>query len=742
MAALARVEDEIESAQSERLRAGDTRSRGTAMKLAALQRASGCQIIQTFLALALYSIISWLYFGYGFIRRISGSYIGLGMDPTIHMWAMFWWPYAVAKGIDPLTTNLLWASSGFNLAQVVTIPGPSLLIYPITRAYGPVVAYNVLALACPALSALSSFVLCRYICRAFWPAVFGGYLFGFSQYALSEMGGHLFLLFIFPIPLAIYFVLLRLDGKLSRNIFILLLVTVLGFEFLSSTEIFATATLFGGMALGLCYVFSEAHDRARLMAVAVQIGIAYTIVALLLTPYLYSVLAGGVPRVANPPEAYSNDLLSFLIPTPVFALGSHRFAAVARQFRFFWGEMSGYLGPGLWIIFALFAIKFWKTRSCKLLLSSFAIVSLASLGPRLHVKGTPIIPLPWWLATKLPLIDLALPGRFGMYIFLTAAIIAVIYLSDSRVAAKYRFILGAAAFVFIAPNLTLMRAERTVVNTPPFFRSGEYKRYLAKGDLVLILPYNGESQSMLWQTQTSFYFRLVTGFYLPPADYQLWPISTAFLDNGYIQDFAEQLTSFLGAHQVKAVIVDPRAASPWVEWLSRTGMKPISTGGILLYMVPPAVLSSFRTATPHEMAQKQAAASFSAMVRAANEYLSRGYPLQKLSPWRARELNLLDLPSEQIPHNAADPWWSNLWLGEWKESLVGIGIVGNFQDLAPIVQAYGPYAVDVFFPFPARMRGKSTSANGQLLLIFTPQALKHAAQTGPVVENASTSVEK
>ena len=33
--------------------------------------------------------------------------------------------------------------------------------------------------------------------------------------------------------------------------------------------------------------------------------------------------------------------------------------------------------------------------------------------------------------------------------------------------------------------------------------------------------------------------------------------------------------------------------------------------------------------------------------------------------------------------------------------MVGVGIVGDYEDLRPLVQHYGPDAADIFFPFPA-----------------------------------------
>src|SRR5438132_1425304 len=93
--------------------------------------------------------------------------------------------------------------------DVVVQPRPaSLALAPITVLAGPVVAYNLAALAAPALAGWGAFLLCRQVTRSFWPSVAGGYLFAFSSYEIGQMGaGHLNLTLVFALPLAAYLVL-------------------------------------------------------------------------------------------------------------------------------------------------------------------------------------------------------------------------------------------------------------------------------------------------------------------------------------------------------------------------------------------------------------------------------------------------------------------------------------------------------------------------------------------------------
>jgi hypothetical protein len=675
-------------------------------------------------AVAIYTAISLLYFGAGTVPHLSQAYRGVGLDPTIHMWAMSWWPYAIANGLNPFITPVIWAPSGYNLARAVSMPAPSIIIYPVTKILGPVAAYNLLCLVCTAAAAFSAFLLSRYICHSFWPSLLAGYMFGFSQYVLSQSGGHLFLLFIFPVPLAIYLVLLRLAGTLSQYSFVAFLILVVGFEFLSSTELFATTTLFGTMALALSFVlFTDL--RARLKSVVAEVALAYAVLILILSPYFYYVLAGGVPPVANTAEAFSNDLLAFVIPTPV-TLGGSRFAAVSLQFSLSWGEMAAYLGPGIWLIFALFAWSYWRTKAAKLLLLSFGLIALASLGPKLHIAGTPHSRLPWLIAAQLPLTNLALPGRFGMYLFLVAALIVAIYLDGASIARWFKMLLGLSALGFVVPDLAFTQGMTTRVDTPVFFQSREYQRYLSQGDIILILPNDGLSQALLWQAQSDFYFRLVTGFYIPPGDYERWPITTSFVTSSRISDFSEQLDSFLGAHNVKAIVVDGSRGGPWPGTLSAAGMTGIASGGVLFYKVPEHVLVSFHNARAHEMAEKQATASFDALLIAASRYVDGGFPLGKLAPGETQRLKLLTLPQGEVPPAGDSRWWQNLWLGS-DGGLISVGIVGNYQDLKFLIRDYGPEATDIYFPFPDKFSERPKQNDGQLLISFTPEGLRRAA---------------
>jgi hypothetical protein len=267
------------------------------------------------------------------------------------------------------------------------------------------------------------------------------------------------------------------------------------------------------------------------------------------------------------------------------------------------------------------------------------------------------------------------------------------------------------------------------VRIPQFFRSAGYKRYLARNENVLILPFAQREDGLLWQAQTDFYFRLAAArMTLPPAEASGWPVLSTLYSGDEILDFTKQFESFLWARQIKAVIMDPQAGGPWQRLLSEAGMVPLKTEGVLFYQVKLPLVVQFRGATARDMAEREAEVSFSAMLNAARGYLATGLPLSTLSPWQAQRLNLLALPAGEPAPLPADPhWWRNLWLGPWGESTVGIGIAGDYGSLQPLINEYGADAADIFFPFPKRLAQGGKSGSGQLLITFTPEGLRRAA---------------
>ena len=541
-------------------------------------------------AFLLFALCSALLYGPGIAANPSSTYIGGGNDPAGYMWSMVWWPYAMVHDLNPFIAHVIWSPVGFNLAWAAAIPGPSLLLWPITRLFGPVVAFNLLMIMAPPLVSWSAFLLCRRISAQFWVSVVSGYLFGFSPYMIGHMlMGQPNLTLIFGVPLCSYLVLLNLDGTIRQRTFVTLFVTVLTLEFLVSTEIVALITLFGGVAMTIAFVVLPREHRRSLHGTLFSLALAYSISAVLLLPYLYYAFFYGMPEQMHPVEKCSADLLGYLVPSPMMLFGGRAFARFADTLtpHVWYGGKGVYTNPALLVIVALYAYTHWRTAIGKLLILSGAAFVVCSFGPHLYVADRSLMLLPWHWIMKLPTFNQALPVRFAMFVFLVISIMAAIVFSDPTIAVMVRISLAALSVILLLPNRHYRLTLSQQVDTPAFFETSTLKTYVKPGDRLLIFPYGIQGTSMLWQAQTNMYFDMVGGYtstYVP-VDYRQWPVVEMMLRDEPQPHSADELKRFLVYYQVKGIVVARESQAKWRGPLASLGIEPKEVGGVLFYAV-------------------------------------------------------------------------------------------------------------------------------------------------------------
>ena len=110
-----------------------------------------------------YAAVSFAYFGWRLAAHPGRYILGSGRDPQIFVWSFAWWPHAIETWQNPFFTHAIYAPTGINLAWATTVPGLALAFWPLTQAFGPTVSYNLAALAMPALSAWTAYLLCRHL---------------------------------------------------------------------------------------------------------------------------------------------------------------------------------------------------------------------------------------------------------------------------------------------------------------------------------------------------------------------------------------------------------------------------------------------------------------------------------------------------------------------------------------------------------------------------------------------------
>lgn len=538
-------------------------------------------------AFGIYLAASILIWGLPALLHLDRVCVGVcSSDTKLYVWSMAWMHQAVTHGLDPLYSHAIWAPGGVNLTWVTTLPGPSLVMTPITAAFGPLVSENLLMLASPALAGWAAYLVCRRAADRYWPAVLGGAVFGFSTYMVQHMRSQLNLLLIFFVPLAVYLVMRRVAGSLGRVAFVLLLALVLAGQFSDSSELFATLTLFGAVAYAGALAFGGSWRRPLLRTLPLMAA-AYALALVAVSPFLIKAFTDLPPQTVRPLDRNSSDLLSFVLPRSTMLFGGAHFASVTKGFaRHVGTDDTAYLGPAFLLMLLAFAWDRRRERSTWLLLGFAAVPAILSLGPVLSIHGRPTITLPGSLLAKAPLLQHALPERFPAYLWLAVGIAAALWLA--RGTGRWRWLrygVVALGLVSLAPNLSTAPFHGTIA-PPAFITDGTYRSVLEPGETILAVPAHLGDDGV-WQAAAGFEFDLARAYVGP-----LFPRNVVILGPMLTQEHANlpqaaQLALFVSTHHVGAVVVD-QPVPPEMEALltSTLGVQPQSIAGVEVFRVP------------------------------------------------------------------------------------------------------------------------------------------------------------
>jgi hypothetical protein len=528
-------------------------------------------------SLVLYLALSLALFGLHALRHPASQIVASDeLDSSQFMWFFAWWPHALLHGLNPFVTHLMFVPDGFNLTWATSMPGPSLLLAPVTLAFGPAVTWNVMQLLAPALSAWTAFVLCRHITGNRRAALVGGYVFGFSPYMLIHLTGGPYLALVALLPVFVLLVLRRLEGRDGPRRFVGLMALALVAEFSISPEVLVTATLFGGFALIVAFL-AYPQRRPELRRLIGLLALAYAALVVVVSPWLYFFFFGH----QYPPGAtfFPADLTSLVLPPSLVELAKSPHG-LSGSFK--GSSTESYLGLPLLAALATFAWECRRRRATWLLLASFAAAVILALGAPLVVHGHKTsVRGPWELFAQLPVLRYAIPIRLIVFALLPASVALATWLAARG--GRARWILALAIVVSFLPAFD-NRAWNFHISDPPFIASGEYRSYLTASDNVLTVPVWGPNER--WQADTKFAFALSAGYAGNPfpSAYARYPTWKTLLTGQLTADYAAQLRRFLHDKRVTIVVVDKRAfPAPWLTLFGGLGVRPVDTGGVLIY---------------------------------------------------------------------------------------------------------------------------------------------------------------
>lgn len=503
-------------------------------------------------------------------------------DPNFFVWALRWWPYAIAHGLDPLHSTQVAAPGGADLAWTTLIPLLALLLSPVTLLAGPVVSFNLLAVVSLPLSGWGAFALGRRITGRFWPALAGGAIYGFSGYEASHMSaGQLNLAFSPIFPLLAYLAVMRLEGKITPRVFTGLFALGMTAQFYLFIETFADMTVVLVVSLLAGYVVIGRAGRPAVARLAKMTGIAYLLTLAAALPYLWAVLSHPRASIRSPART-SVDLMGLVITGygKVFKLSwlfPHRALRPAT-------DMASYIGIPLLVLVVLLAVLCWSRKIVRFLTVVFGFVVVAALGPVLRVNGRRVHGLLWKRLWYLPIVRDAFPVRLLVFGFLALAVMTAIWLAGPSMRRWPRWLLAILAIGTIVANVPALNI-RPGPGLPPFITSGAYKHYLAKGATVVVVSAQTANAGLLWQADTDFYMRLAGGYLnqaggnsaavpRPVADLVATPQTQA--------DIA-QFLSFMKSSHVSAILVQAGASPRWRIVLGRLHMRGLTVGGVTIY---------------------------------------------------------------------------------------------------------------------------------------------------------------
>jgi len=525
-----------------------------------------------------YTGLSLALFGLPVLGHIGSTIIAANDgDPNAYIWFYAWWPHAILNGLNPFITNVIFAPAGFNLTWATSVPAPSLLMTPVTLAFGPVATFNVLALVAPTACAFSAFLLCRHLTRATAPAFVGGYIFGFSPYMIHTLQGAPNLYLVALAPLMVLFVIRRVQGSVTERTFLIFITLAVALQFLTSFEILFTVTFFGGTMLLVSLALLPEY-RSSLIRTAQLLSAAYVAAGVVVSPILFYMAFRDhvAPNQAN--SGFALDLLSPVLPDSSLEVAPSHLVGGTPSY---YGGLS-YLGIPLVTIFLVCGWQYRRNRGVRLLGIALVIPAVASLGGRLMIRGMPtVVGLPWGLFASLPGLDRAIPQRFAVFTFLGAAMLVATWLSLRGSRARWGLALLAVAFIL--PNVGNRTLRYTLSSEPALLASGHYREHVRADDRVLVFPI---LDGQRWQAQAGFGFRLVGGGVgaLPPS-YARYPIFETLMFGSVLPpDYAHQLRRFMVDKGAATVLVDRRVAGSWTRKLfGSLGVNPVNIDGFVMY---------------------------------------------------------------------------------------------------------------------------------------------------------------
>ena len=251
--------------------------------------------------------------------------------------------------------------------------------------------------------------------------------------------------------------------------------------------------------------------RRGLRALVRSLIRAYAVAVVVAGPLLVYALIDFESESINEPRLFNGDLINVAVPTRLLGIGGGPLSGISARFPSGDAERGAYLGLPILIIIAWYSLRSRRTGAGRFLLAALGTSLLLTLGTSLTVNGHTVVALPWNLIARLPGFDNVLPVRFALFTSLAATVLVALWMHERT--GRLRIALPALAVAALVPavwhSYFLVETERHA-----FFTDGAY-RCIPRNENIAIFSNRFSGDSMLWQAESGFWFRMASGYLRP-----------------------------------------------------------------------------------------------------------------------------------------------------------------------------------------------------------------------------------
>jgi hypothetical protein len=351
-----------------------------------LARAAGNRLVKTVAVLAVLSLLSlwsWRSIIAAGIVNHAPSYANVG-DVGQGVLFMKWLPFALAHGMNPFFSRMMFASQGINMLSNTSFFLPAFMLAPITVWSGPVAAFDIGVILAPVVSGYALYWVLRRYDMVVPAALIASLFYAYSPYLMHEVSlGHFNLSWMFFPPLLVYLldeIFVRQQRQFVKSGLALGALCIA--QFFNSLEILLDSALVGVFLLA---VVAATHPRAvvshlRHAALATAVALASAGVVLAY-PLWYAMYGPQHVSIFNTSvSTVDNAVNSALWPSAPSVFGSR---------PSFLGRIdSGFIGPVACLLL-IAACFFWKRyRFMPYALLGAVVTYILTWGPFLRVSSS------------------------------------------------------------------------------------------------------------------------------------------------------------------------------------------------------------------------------------------------------------------------------------------------------------------------------------------------------------------